>query len=171
MVIGLVLTVFLSQSHAFTGFILSLLPYKSVVAAAAGVLFVTSFTAPIGGLILSQLIPHFQFYQLVLISGITAVIADLAILHFLNEELLEEIEDIFNEFHGKKLSSIFHSRLFRWTLPLLVIFIIATPLPDDLAVGLLGISRVSPHRFAASSYIINTLGILGMISLFLLIHR
>ena len=169
--IGLIVTVWLAQGNGLETALSGLGMYRFVVIAAAGILFVTPFTAPIGGLMLSILAKQTPIWQVIALSGASAVAADMTILHALNTELLEEIEDIFNEFHGRKLIHIFHSKMFRWTLPLLVIFIIATPLPDDLAIGLLGISRVSAHRFVLSSYMLNSLGIIGMIGLFLLIHR
>lgn len=168
--VGLIFTVFLAQRGWLEGILLVPGAYRYAIIAAAGVLFVTTFTAPIGGLMLAILVKQTPIWQVVLLSGVSAVLADLTILHALNIELLEEIEDIFNEFHGKKLIHIFQSKMFRWTLPLLVILIIITPVPDDLAIGLLGISRVSTHKFALSSYLINSIGIIGMIFLFLLIH-
>jgi len=123
----------------------------------------------IGSLILIILHDVMPFWELIALAGLGAVIADLTILHVLNDELLEEIEDIINEFHGKTLVHIFHSRAFRWTLPVLAIIIIVTPIPNNLAMGLLGISRLNAHKFALHSYIINSLGLIGMIGLLLLV--
>lgn len=169
--VGLIVTIFLAQGGWLEGVLLIQGIFRYAIIAAAGILFVTTFTAPVGGLMLAILARQTPIWQLILLSGTSAVLADLTILHALNIELLEEIEDIFNEFHGKKLIHIFQSKMFRWTLPLLVILIIVTPVPDDLAIGLLGMSRVSTHKFVLSSYLLNSLGIIGMIFLFLLIHH
>ena len=171
MVVGIAVTIFLAQSSAFSQFILGLGSYRYPMAFVAGVMFVMTFAAPVGGLILTMLSKQMPFGLLVAVSGIGAVLADFTVLKSLNEELLEEIEDILNEFHGKKLIHILQSPMFRWTLPLLVAFIIISPLPDNLAVGLLGMSRIAPHRFALSSLLFNTLGIVCMIGLFILIQH
>lgn len=170
MVVGIGITVFLAQSQAFTDIILGLGMYRYPMAFVAGILFVLSFAAPVGGLILAMLAKQIPFFLLVAISGIGAVLADLTILKSLNEELLEEIEDILNEFHGKKLIHIFQSPVFKWTLPLLVILILVTPFPDEMAIGLLGMSRLATHRFAVSSFLFNSAGIIFMIGLFILIQ-
>lgn len=171
MVISIIITIVLSQSSGFEQYIVHFEPFRPLIAVLAGIFFVITFVAPIGGLVLAILAHHMPLWQLILLSGFGAVCADLTILRSLNTELLEEVEDIVNEFHGKKLIHIIHSKVFRWTLPLLVIFIIVSPLPDSLVVGLLGISRVSTHRFAFLSYFLNSLGIVMAIGIFLLINR
>lgn len=171
MIASIAITIFLAQSSAFSQFILGLGSYRYPMAFVAGIMFVMTFAAPVGGLILTLLAKQMPFALLVAISGMGAVLADYTILKSLNQEFLEEIEDVLNEFHGKKLIHIFQSPMFRWTLPLLVAFIIISPLPDNLAVGLLGMSRIAPHRFAFSSMLFNTVGIVCMIGLFILIQH
>lgn len=171
MILSIITTIVLSQSPGFEQYIVHVETFRPLIAVLAGIFFVITFIAPMGGLVLAILAHHMPLWQLILLSGLGAVCADLTILRSLNTELLEEIEDIVNEFHGKKLVHIIHSKMFRWTLPLLVIFIIASPLPESLAVGLLGISRISTHRFAFFSYFLNSLGIIAAIGMFLLINR
>ena len=158
--IGVVATYYLSQSDWFISLVLHLGNYRYLASIIAGILFVTTFTATTGALMLTILINLVPWWELVLLAGAGAVIADMTILNMVKNDVLEEIEDILNEFHGKKLIHIFNTKAFRWTLPVIGAIIIASPLPDELGVGLMGISKIKPHHFAFLSYLLNTVGIL-----------
>lgn len=160
MIIGVIATYIFSQSEWFISMVLHLGNYRYLASVIAGILFVTTFTATTGALMLTILVKLVPWWELVILAGAGAVIADMTILNVVRNDLLEEIEDILNEFHGKKLIHIFHTKAFRWTLPVIGAIIIASPLPDELGVGLLGISKIKPHHFAFLSYVLNTVGIL-----------
>lgn len=169
--LGFLAAFFLAKTPVFTSILLNLGSYAYVGAFVAGILFVCTPTAAIGALMLAVLSKELPVLSLCLIAGVGAVVADLLMFHIVKDGLFEELEDIYNELHGRKLSHIFHSRAFRWTLPVLGAMIIASPLPDELGVGLMGISKLSVWRFAGLSWILNSIGIFSAISaIFLMNH-
>lgn len=162
--LGIIIAVFLSRSGAFHDFLLHLNGYGYLGAFAAGILFVSTFTAATGALILLILAEKFAPLELGLIAGLGAVAGDLTIFHLVKDGLLAEVSDVYNRLGGRKLTHILHLKAFRWTLPVIGAVIIASPLPDELGVALMGISKMSPVRFAILSYVLNAAGIFLVIS-------
>ena len=57
---------------------------------------------------------------------------------------------------------MFRFKHFRWLTLLAGALLIASPLPDELGIALLGFSKVSTRYFAILSFVFNFLGILGI---------
>ncbi len=169
--LGIAATFILAKTPAFASLLLSLGHFAYLGAFVAGVLFVCTPTTTIGALMLVILSKQIPILPLCLTAGFGAVAADLAMFHFVRDDLFVELEDIYNQMHGRKLSHIFHSKLFRWTLPVIGAVIIASPLPDELGVGLMGISKLSAWRFSLLSWVLNSVGIFTAISAIFLLHH
>lgn len=159
MVLGGVVTYLLSQWGGFHVFLNHLDGYGYLGAFVAGALFVGTFTATTGAYILATLTKTLNPWELGLVAGLGAVVADITIFRFVKDGILEELEEIYNELHGRRLVHILHVKTFRWTLPVLGAIIIASPLPDELGVALMGISRLPTWKFVILSFILNSLGI------------
>ena len=163
-VAGIVFAILLSRYEPFQTFLFSLGDLGYVGAFIAGILFVSTFTAATGILILLVLAEKLVPLEIGLVAGLGAVVGDLTIFRFIKNGLLDEVEDIYHRFGGRKLSHIFHVKAFRWTLPVLGALIIASPLPDELGVGLMGISKINTLRFIILSFILNSIGIFLVVS-------
>jgi len=159
MAFGVIFTLILTRIPGFHAFLNHLNGYGYFGAFVAGGLFVGTFTATTGAYILATLTETLNPWELGLIAGLGAVVADITIFRFVKDGILEELEDIYNEFHGRKLMHIFHVKIFRWTLPVLGALIIASPLPDELGVALMGISKLPTWKFVILSFILNSVGI------------
>lgn len=159
MAFGVLFTVVLTQFPAFHAFLNHLNGLGYIGAFFAGALFVGTFTATTGAYILATLTETLNPWELGLVAGLGAVVADVTIFRFVKDGILEELEDVYNELHGRRLSHIFHIKTFRWTLPVLGALIIASPLPDELGVALMGISKLPTWKFVILSFILNSLGI------------
>ncbi|MFH1990444.1 MAG: hypothetical protein ABIJ19_01135 [Patescibacteria group bacterium] len=61
---------------------------------------------------------------------------------------------------SEKLISIFKLRIFRWSLAFLGALVIASPLPDELGLMMLGFSKMKTSLFVPVSFLFNSLGIL-----------
>ena len=126
----------------------------------AGILFVSTFTVAIGSVILLILAESLSVIEIALIAGLGAVIGDIFIFKFIRSRgFIEEIESIYKYFGGHKISHLIHTKYFSWTLPVLGALIIASPLPDELGVSLMGISKMKTNEFVLLSFVLNSLGI------------
>lgn len=161
--VGALFAYWLLRYEPFHEFLLMLGNYGYIGAFFAGMLFVSTFTAAIGALILFVLAENLMPLTLGLIAGIGATVGDLVIFRFVRDGLLSEIEDIYNRLGGRRLSHIIHVKAFRWMFPVIGAIIIASPLPDEFGVGLMGISKMRAGKFAVLSYILNSMGILAVV--------
>lgn len=171
MALGVFITYLLTRSDTFHLFLNHLGSYGYLGAFFAGALFVGTFTATTGAYILATLTETLNPWELGLIAGFGAVVADVTIFRFVKDEILEELEDIYNQFHGRRLSHLIHIRTFRWMLPVLGALIIASPLPDELGVALMGISRLPTWKFIILSFLLNSFGIFVGTSVFTLLTK
>jgi len=136
----------------------------------SGMLFVWTFTAATGALMLLILAETLSPIEIGLIAGLGAITGDLLIFRFVKDGLAGEINSIYNQIdHKKHLKKLFHTKYFSWTLPVIGAIIIASPLPDELGVSLISISKMSTVKFVALSYILNSIGIFLIISASLVI--
>ncbi len=125
----------------------------------AGLLYAEGLTAPTATLIFVQMPDSLNEFGLAVFGGIGALVYDLEIfVLFRRASHTNFIETIKARLTGR------HS-LPRWLLLLAGAIILASPLPDEMAAGLLGLSTIKVQWFLAASFILNTLGILAIIAI------
>lgn len=169
--VGIFMAFLLSQYQPFQQFLLNLGTWGYIGAFFGGILFVLSFTMPMGSVILFLLAEKLSPLEIGLIAGLGAVVGDLAIFHFVKDNLLEELKPLYHRFGGDHVSHILHSKYFHWTLPVLGAFIIASPFPDEVGVSLMGISKMKTYKFVVISFLLNVTGIFLIISASFLVGR
>jgi hypothetical protein len=163
--IGLIGALLLSQSQLFQLFLHAVEPYSPLAAFIAGMLFASTFTVAAGGLIIIHL-AQIGVHPLILIlfGGLGAVSCDILIFYFVKDDIAKEISPIYDEIISKShLKKIMHTRYFSWTLPVIGAFIIASPLPDELAVSLLGLSEMKTAEFFAISFASHLVGMSSLV--------
>lgn len=163
--LGIIIAIFLSRFEGFHSFLLHLGGLGYLGAFIAGIFFVSTFTVATSALVLLILAETLSPLEIGLIAGLGAVVGDVTIFHFVKDNVISEIEDIYNHMDRKKhLKKLFRSRYFSWMLPVIGSMIIASPLPDELGVSLMGLSKISTFRFIVLSYMLNSLGIFLVVS-------
>jgi uncharacterized membrane protein YdjX (TVP38/TMEM64 family) len=127
----------------------------------AGLFFTSIFTTAPAMVTLGQIAQTHSILLNALIGAAGAVLGDLVIFRFVKDRLSEHIVDLLRIENGKRrLRAILHRRSFRWITFLLGGLIIASPLPDELGVSLLGFSKMKASGFIILSFLGNFLGIL-----------
>lgn len=158
--LGIMAAVILSREAGFRSFLLHLGSFGYVGAFISGALFVTTPTIAVGGVSLAILSHELPFLPLGLMAGAGAVVSDLVIFHWVRDDLAEEVTPLYNYFGGRHLTHLLHTRYFRWSLPVIGALIIASPLPDELGVTLLSISKMGRINFMVLSFLLNSVGIM-----------
>ena len=98
--------------------------------------------------------------EIALIAGVGSVVGDTMIFQFVRTKgLVDEVKHFFHYFGSDKLKHLIHTKYFGWTLPVIGAIIVASPLPDELGVGLMGISHMTTWKFMIVSFLLNSLGI------------
>ncbi|CAN5193233.1 hypothetical protein BH09PAT2_BH09PAT2_08150 [soil metagenome] len=165
LLISFITAFFLSGYEPFHNFLLNLGDYGYIGAVIAGILFVSTFTAATGAIILLVLAERLSAIELGIIAGFGAVIGDFIIFRFIKDNLAKEVRTIYDHIDGEHhIERVFHTKYFSWTLPVIGAIIIATPFPDEIGVSLLGISKMKTYQFIFISFILNAIGIFLVIS-------
>lgn len=163
--ISIVLGLVFIKTPYFREFVFHLGNYGILGAFIGGMLFVSTFTVSIGTVLLLLLAETMNPLIIGAVAGIGAVVGDLIIFQYIrNKGLVSEIKHFFDFFGGDKIAHLLHTKYFSWTLPVLGAVIIASPLPDELGVSLMGISKMKTNRFILLSFILNTIGIFLIVS-------
>jgi len=169
--VGILIAIVLSQNEQLHAFLAHLGTLGYIGAFIAGILFVSTFTVATGVLILFVLAETLHPIEIGLIAGCGAVIGDITIFRFVKDNLAHEISDIYNHVdHKKHLKKLFNSPYFAWMLPIFGAIIIASPLPDEVGVSLIGISKMRTIPFIIISFILNSIGIFLIVSASLIIN-
>jgi len=159
-IVGITAAVYLSRIEAFHQFLLHLGNFGHIGTFIAGILFVSTFTVATSVLILLTLAETLPPHEIALIAGLGAVIGDLTIFHLVKDNLQKELKDLYDhQLNGRHLSHLLHTKYFSWTFPVIGAIIIASPLPDELGISLMGISKMKPLFFAIISFLLNSFGI------------
>ena len=130
----------------------------------AGMFYTSGFTTAIAIVALSELSVNSYFLTVAFFGAIGAVIGDLIIFRFLRNHLNEDIVFLLKSNSlTKKLKAIFHLRLFRWASFLIGGIILASPLPDELGLVIIGLSKTKTWLFVLVSFTFNFIGILTIV--------
>ncbi len=163
--ISIVVGLILLKTPFFREIIFHLGNFGYIGAFFGGILFVSTFTVSIGTALLLLLAETLHSIEIGIIAGIGAVVGDLIIFQYIRSKgLISEIKHFFEFFGGDKLKHLIHTKYFSWTLPVLGAIIIASPLPDEMGVGLMGISKLKTSQFILLSFVLNAIGIFLVVS-------
>jgi len=131
----------------------------------AGIFFVSTFTVAPAAVVLYYLADKLNPLGVALLAGAGAVIGDYMIFRFLKDRVFEELRPAFFRLRGSYLSRLLTTPYFAWLLPLIGAAIIASPLPDEIGIGILGLSSMRPWQFVLVSFSLNALGIFIVVTL------
>ena len=157
--VGGIIAVFLSRWQSFHDVLVALGSLGYLGAFLGGALFVSTFTVATGLLILLILVEQHSLIGMSIVAGFGAVAGDYMIFRFVKDGIMEEVAPLYNKLGGRHLTLLFHTKYLHWTLPVIGALIIASPLPDEIGVSLMGIAKMPTRTFLVVSYIFNTIGI------------
>ncbi len=162
--VSVVVAVFLAENQTFHNWFLELGELEYLGVFLSGMLFVSSFTVAASTVLIVILSENIHPLAIGIIGGAGALLGDLLIYKFLKNHLFQELTTFFGKEGTSYIRSVIHSKYVAWTLPIIGIFIIASPLPDELGISLLGLSKISQTKFMLISFISNAFGILAIAS-------
>ena len=126
----------------------------------AGMFFTSVFTAAPATVVLAQIAQVNSVFLVAFFGGIGAMVGDLVIFRFIKNRLSEDILYLLKKSKSERMLSIFRLRIFRWSIAFLGALVIASPLPDELGLMMLGFSKIKTSLFIPISFLLNSLGIL-----------
>ncbi len=126
----------------------------------AGLLFTSLFTTPFAIAMFAAIAPEVNIIVMALLGASGSVMGDLVLFGLIRHTFRDDLEHLLSLRKFRRFVAIFHRRVFRWVLPFIGALIIASPLPDELGIGLMGVSRMKVSTLVMVSYVMNTIGIL-----------
>lgn len=125
----------------------------------AGFFFSSIFTAAPATVVLGQIAQANSILLVAFLGAVGAMMADFILFYFVRDRVAQDFLYLIQVVKPKRLISIFHLRLFRFIMPFIGALIIASPLPDELGLMMLGLSKVKTKFFLLLVFSMNFLGI------------
>ena len=160
--LSIVLAILLVQTGAVHQFVLFFGGWRLASSFIAGFFFSSMFTVAPSIAVLSDLALTYPIWEVALVGASGTAIADLFIYRFIKDSLSQDILYLFNLSSSRRLKHIFRTKVFHWVPPLIGALIIASPLPDELAMLFFGMSDFKKRWFILISFVFNFLGILAV---------
>ncbi len=163
LLLSIVLFYFFSKTGLAKNLILEIGKLGYFGALIVGIFFVSIYTITPASVALFYLAENHNLLLIAFCAGVGAMLGDYIILRFLKDKVYKEIKSIFNINKKTYLNKLFQTPYFAWLLPVIGAIIIASPLPDEIGIAMMGLSRVKHWQFLILTFLLNALGILAII--------
>jgi membrane protein YqaA with SNARE-associated domain len=98
-----------------------------------------------------------------LVAAIGSLLGDFVLFWFARDRLSYYLKELLQKEMSKRhVARIFHMHIFRWIAFVLGAVIIASPLPDELGIAILGFARLGSNLFVPLSFVANFLGLVAV---------
>lgn len=161
---GIVVAIVLDKTGLLDLIINTSKDYYILASFIAGIFFTSAFTIAPSSVALVHIADTSPIGGVVLWGALGAVCGDLILFFFIRDVFAE---DLMKTLKPKTIHHILHSFHFgflKWLSPIIGALIIASPLPDELGITLLGMSKVKTAVLVPISFTMNALGIYLLIS-------
>ncbi len=158
--LSIVTAVLLVQTEGAERFITLFDGIRHLDTVIAGMFFTSIFTTAPAIALLGELAQQQSIYTVAFFGAIGAVAGDYLLFRFVRDRFSEDVKFLLRRSTWVRIPAVFETKLFHRILPFLGALIIASPLPDELGLALLGLSNVSDRAFFPISFAFNFLGIL-----------
>ncbi len=125
----------------------------------SGFLFTSVLTIPLSIAAILEVSSHASPWMVALSGGMGALAGDLLLFSFFNGHVANDMALLTKSHKYDRLKKVFHLKIFRWVIPLVGALIIASPLPDELGLAMMGVAKTRLGVFIPISFSMNTLGI------------
>lgn len=126
----------------------------------AGMFFTSIFTTAPAIVTLSEIARVNSIFSTALFGALGAVTGDIIIFLFVRDRFSDHLGILLSHTSAwKRFGALFRLKTFRWITFLVGGLIIASPLPDELGIGVLGFSKLKLSRFVWLSFVFNFIGI------------
>ena len=161
-ILSIVLAIFISNLDLIEK-LLSISENIRIASSFIGGLFFTSiFTTAPAIVFLGEISQVEPIFMVAIIGAIGAVCGDLLVFYLFSTHVSNDLDELMKRVKNNPFKSLTRNGTFRWISILIGAFIIASPLPDELGIAMMGISRLQLNIFIPISFTFNFLGILAI---------
>ena len=129
----------------------------------AGIFFTSVFTTAPAIATLGETARFTNVFGNAFFGACGAVLGDLIMFRFVRDEFSRHVSALVSHSSARKrLKALVSLKSFRWLAFIIGGIVIASPLPDEIGVGLLGLARIPSSWFVVVSFVFNFIGILAI---------
>lgn len=152
----------LYRTGAIAVWILAATPHILPGSLIAGMGFTSLFTVAPASIVLIEIARFSSPLLVASIGAVGAVLGDLFLFMFVRGSVADGATKLMTKPIRRRVRYLLHHRLLHWVLPITGAIIIASPLPDELGLALMGFSRMRIAVFVPISFVMNFFGILAV---------
>lgn len=154
----------------FIDYLISIVGNYHVLASfIAGIFFTSAFTLAPASVALVRIAEYAPIETIALWGGLGALCGDLVLFFFIRDRFYNDLIKAIKPSVRHHIFRSFHLGFLKWLAPLVGAAVIASPLPDELGIALLGMSKIKLSFLIPISLAMNILGIyllLGFVNVF-----
>jgi hypothetical protein len=157
---SIVIAVSLVKTGTLKSVLVSTQEMKFIGSFMAGMFFVSIFSAAPATVVLAEIAQSNSIFWVAFFGGLGALVGDLIIFRFIEDRLADDFLQLIKKTRSERLISIFKLKLFKWLVPFIGALVVASPLPDEIGLAMMGLSKMRTSLFIPLSFFLNSLGIL-----------
>ena len=160
-VLSIIIAVILVKTNVLIKILTSTQELELLGSFIAGMFFTSVFTTAPAIVTLGEIARANSILPTAILGAMGAVVGDLIIFRFVRDRFSGHLMEIIkHQGAGKRIKLLLKLKIFRWLTFLAGGLIIASPLPDELGIGLLSFSKTKTRLFIPLSFTFNFIGIL-----------
>jgi hypothetical protein len=157
--IGMLVAVILSRLGIIDALVYSLRNYSALASFIAGIFFTSTFTIAPASVAIVHIASYTPLPIVAIWGALGAMCGDLILFFFIKDRFAEDLRSAVDMRKVRHFFHSFHFGFLKWLAPVLGAVIIASPLPDEFGISLLGMSKIRTAVLMPISYVMNFFGI------------
>lgn len=156
------LGVFIAIALSWSGFLDNFIAFLGdgiLASFVAGIFFTSAFTIAPASIAFAHLAETVPVSTLAIWGALGALCGDLILFFFIRDRFAEDLKRSLKPSFVKHIAHSFHFGFLKWLSPVIGAMIIASPLPDELGLTLMGLSKTRLALLVPISFIMNLAGI------------
>ncbi|MBP6858962.1 MAG: hypothetical protein KBC33_04000 [Candidatus Pacebacteria bacterium] len=157
-IIGFVCAIFLSKAGILDQ-IIALFGNGIIASFFAGIFFTSAFTLGPATVALTHIASYTPISVVALWGGLGALCGDLILFFFIRDRFTADLMRVLKPSFVRHIMHSLHFGFLKWLAPVIGALIIASPLPDEFGVALMGLSKTRLVVLVPVAFVMNMLGI------------
>lgn len=125
----------------------------------AGIFFTSILTLAPATVILGEISQTTSLIHVALYGAMGAVVGDLLIFFIIRDGITDDITTFLGSSRFKRFFLLLRNKRMKWISPIVGALIIASPLPDELGIAIMGFSKIKTALLIPISFVMNVIGI------------
>src|SRR3989344_5276728 len=159
LLISILASIWLLKTDAMGAFVEHAAAFEEISSFISGIFFTSILTTAPAIVALGELGQHIAPWKVAVFGGAGAVCGDILIFRFLHSPLANYIIRAAVNLRWRRLGAALEKSVFWWIVPLIGAVVIASPLPDELGLLMMGLSSMRLWNFIVLAYVMNAAGI------------